>query len=282
MRPVGSRNLQFDGVGSLYWASLSRLRGRIFSAFLLFTDTSAFVMSSSMTRSSKKKPGRPAARSVVPQAPAASMPPPSNAPPAPANKTPPRREVATWTFQQGTEAPVAFVSTRRWSKQRIVWVALDPESIPRLFCGCTFSDQLDVSGGASMPPVPEASYCDACGVLLVHEATHLRSRVHRAKSGGAPAVMSTPAVPPGPGLQPALSTDSVQAVVAALVTDSSFKSAIAAAVSAALPGPKVPSEMPLNEDTGPLLISWTALSWTPVFSVSVDAFITASLGWPRS
>nr|XP_037268536.1 potassium channel subfamily K member 18-like [Rhipicephalus microplus] len=101
-----------------------------------------------------------------------------------------------------------------------------------------------------MRPVPEASYCDACGVLLVHEATHLRLRVHRAKSGGAPAVMSTPAVPPGPGLQPALSTASVQAVVVALITGSSLKSAIAAAVSAALPRPQAPAETPPNEDTG--------------------------------
>nr|XP_037272082.1 protein VASP homolog [Rhipicephalus microplus] len=207
-------------------------------------------MSSSMACDSKKKPGRPAARSVVPQAPAASMLPPSNAPPAPANKPPPRREVATWTFQQGTEAPVAFVSTRRWSKQCKVCVGVDPESVPRPFRGRTLSDLLDASGGASMPPVPEASYCDACGVLLVHEATHLHSRVYRAKSGSAPAVLSTPAVPPGPGLQPAPSTNSIHVVVEALVTDSSFKSAITAVVSAALPRPHVPAETPPNEDTG--------------------------------
>ncbi|KAH7957707.1 hypothetical protein HPB52_021917 [Rhipicephalus sanguineus] len=170
----------------------------------------------------------------------------------PVSRTSPQ-EVATWTFQQGTEPPVAFVSTRRWSKQRKVWVGLDPESVPCPFRGRTLADLLDASGGASMPPDPEASYCDACGVLVVHEASHLRSRIHLAKSGGAAAVPSTlalPPVPPGPGPQPALSTDSVQAVVAALVADSSFKAAIAAAVSAALPRPQVPAESPPSDDTG--------------------------------
>ncbi|KAH7982684.1 hypothetical protein HPB52_006500 [Rhipicephalus sanguineus] len=189
-------------------------------------------MSSAKSRSFKGKPGRPAARPVVPQASAASKPPPSTATPAPAKTAPPRREVATWTFQQGTEPPVAFVSTRRWSKQRKVWVGLDPESVPCPFRGRTLADLLDASGGASMPPDPEASYCDACGVLVVHEASHLRSRIHLAKSGGAAAVPSTlalPPVPPGPGPQPALSTDSVQAVVAALVAVSTVTASIVVA-----------------------------------------------------
>ncbi|KAL1475304.1 hypothetical protein MTO96_037384 [Rhipicephalus appendiculatus] len=43
-----------------------------------------------------------------------------------------------------------------------------------------------------MPPDPSAKYCDGCGVLVVHELSHLLSRVHRARAGSPPSAPSNP------------------------------------------------------------------------------------------
>ncbi|KAH7936710.1 hypothetical protein HPB49_003227 [Dermacentor silvarum] len=167
------------------------------------------------------RPSKPAQESTRPA--------PAQAPPAPKKRLP-YRSVGTWTFQQGQEAPMAFVFSRRWRDQRKVEVGMAARDCPHPFRGRTLSDQTQVAGNAIMPADPKATFCNSCGVLVVHQAMHERSLVHKAKADNVE--QSTQQPNATRAAQPACTSESLHSVAAALVAYPSFTAAIAAAVAA--------------------------------------------------
>ncbi|XP_075529470.1 uncharacterized protein LOC142560931 isoform X1 [Dermacentor variabilis] len=156
--------------------------------------------------------------------------------PQPAARLPPRRHVATWAFQSGSEAPLCFVSTKRWKEQRKVENHMSGREIPRIFRGRTLSAMVEASGGVVMASDPSAVYCGVCGVLRLC-AAHDPSAVHKLHVKGTEPAAEGPGTDPAPQVlqntDPDVNLALLRSVVGALASDPVFAATIAAAVQQA-------------------------------------------------
>ncbi|KAH7959524.1 hypothetical protein HPB49_011596 [Dermacentor silvarum] len=153
--------------------------------------------------------------------------------PQPGSRLPSRCHVATWTFQSGSEAPICFVSAKRWKEKRKVESGMSELETPRVFRGRTVSAMVEDSGGAAMAPDPSAAYCEMCGVLCLCRA-HDASKVHKVyakKTEPAAGESGTdPAVQEPKKTDPDVNEALLRSVVGALASDPAFAATIAAAV----------------------------------------------------
>ncbi|KAH6944610.1 hypothetical protein HPB50_004251 [Hyalomma asiaticum] len=101
--------------------------------------------------------------------------------PATTGATSKTRSVATWTFQDGTEAPVSYFSAAPWKRQERAYTAKGDSHLFAPFRGRTIVDGERKSNGASLPPGPGSVFCE-CGVLLLHK-NHEKSTIHRRRTG---------------------------------------------------------------------------------------------------
>lgn len=115
----------------------------------------------------------------------------------PAPQRPATSDVATWTFQAGVEAPVAYSSSRPWRRQERARVGMLPERLFRPFQGRTVADLDRLAEGAALPLAPDTRLC-GCGAVLLHPS-HASGPLHlaRTQEAGASAT-APPPPPPGP------------------------------------------------------------------------------------
>ncbi|KAG0436629.1 hypothetical protein HPB47_017854 [Ixodes persulcatus] len=161
--------------------------------------------------------------------------------------TAPRRSVATWTSQEGLEAPRAYFSGQRWAEQRRVPAAAQGAQVPLVFRGRTVRATDLAAGGAAAADNPGSRFCRECGVLFLHPI-QLRSEAHRAGMGRLQAVRDPPPQP---------RRDAAALVVGSMAWDVAFADAIRAplvralgAGAAALPAAPPPAQ---EADVGGLL-----------------------------
>ncbi|KAH6935001.1 hypothetical protein HPB50_002950 [Hyalomma asiaticum] len=95
-----------------------------------------------------------------------------------------RRSVATWTHQQGTEAPRYFYSDAPWKAQRRVRRDLPVDRVPWPFRGCTVTEVDAAAQGAQLPASPEAVLCAECRGTVFH-SSHYEGRRHAQRAGPA-------------------------------------------------------------------------------------------------
>lgn len=84
-----------------------------------------------------------------------------------------QRTVATWTCYEPDGPPRAYFSDKRW-KFQLRSIATLPDQCPKIFRGRTMT-----AWAPAIPPQPETRYCDDCGGMVINEALHKRSRLHR-------------------------------------------------------------------------------------------------------
>ncbi|KAM7290719.1 hypothetical protein ISCGN_027315 [Ixodes scapularis] len=161
----------------------------------------------------------------------------------PSVRRPARRSVATWTSQEGLEAPRAYFSGHRWAEQRRVPAAAQGAQVPLVFRGRTIRETDLAAGGAAAADNPGSRFCRGCGGLFLHPI-HLKSEAHRARVGRLQAVCDPPPQPRG---------DAAALVVGRMEWDGAFADAIRAALvrapvagAAALPAapPPLPGALP--------------------------------------
>ncbi|XP_077557029.1 uncharacterized protein LOC144170876 [Haemaphysalis longicornis] len=113
---------------------------------------------------------------------------------------PPQRpsssDVATWTHQAGTEAPVAFASWRPWRRQERARVGMAPERLFQPFQGRTVADADRAAEGASLP-LPLGTRLCGCGAVMLHPC-HRTGPLLRTRTQAAGASSSAAAPPPPP------------------------------------------------------------------------------------
>lgn len=94
--------------------------------------------------------------------------------PAVKPNTPARRSVATWTCFEPDGPPRSYFSERPWKSQVRCSATCSEDQCPKIFRGRTVT-----ASAPAMPAPPESRCCDDCGGMIVHEAAHKRSRLHR-------------------------------------------------------------------------------------------------------
>ncbi|KAH6933862.1 hypothetical protein HPB50_018617 [Hyalomma asiaticum] len=95
-----------------------------------------------------------------------------------------RRSVATWTHQQGTEAPRYFHSDTPWKAHWQVRRDLPVDRVPWTFRGCTVTEVDAAAQGAQLPAQPEAVLCAECRGTVFHNS-HYEGRRHAPRAGPA-------------------------------------------------------------------------------------------------
>ncbi|XP_077539369.1 uncharacterized protein LOC144152052 [Haemaphysalis longicornis] len=99
--------------------------------------------------------------------------------PAPPTEEPERRDVATWTYQAGTDAPVGYASWRPWKRQERARVGTPVARLYRPFQDRTVADADRRANGACLPLPPGTELCK-CGAVLLHES-HKKGELHRGR-----------------------------------------------------------------------------------------------------
>ncbi|KAK8767771.1 hypothetical protein V5799_005448 [Amblyomma americanum] len=112
--------------------------------------------------------------------------PPARGPEPPAAQAPrqPPRDVATWTYQAGTDAPVGYVSWRPWKRQERAKRLTPPARLFNLFRGRTVADADQRAEGVSLPLPPGTLLCP-CGAVMLHEKAHKAGDLHDQRTRGA-------------------------------------------------------------------------------------------------
>ncbi|XP_077492328.1 uncharacterized protein LOC144103503 [Amblyomma americanum] len=112
--------------------------------------------------------------------------PPARGPEPPAAQAPrqPPRDVATWTYQAGTYAPVGYVSWRPWKRQERAKRLTPPARLFNVFRGRTVADADQRAEGVSLPLSPGTLLCP-CGAVMLHEEAHKAGDLHDQRTRGA-------------------------------------------------------------------------------------------------